>query len=1019
MRLFRSSFAFAGFLLSMTVTAAELPEPPQQHAPWVASAAPNLPDKFADIVRIIFMQGFADPRGLEYHECTQNSIHGWVLPAKPGDSQRYIVAWNGLVYPVQSVGAKADLKADLEAAMKVVQERIEQAKRDGSLMFYGRWGRMDHLESASYLNLQLLQVPLLLRLNETALAERVWALENVNRTGAISAQDAYQRFVFDWVRAQHQRSIDAWLKGDEPLARVTARALMKSAESIELELRTRNVKVEDHRGENSENRKFKYLDEIDSFELFTNQLEQRALHPRGDHEIREMLGRQDAHERLKAKWPETAARIAVLIENLDIATGYQMSNPGGITYDGSPVVQAISREGHDAVEPLIQCLENDKRVIVSYYFGHGEDPHWIVESTKEVAVQTLGRILHADSSTENLPYYVQGDGKAEAATYRKFWASIKGVQAEERWFRQLADDGAADKWHDAHYNLKKFNTGTDGWNVTYPESLRKRTAPTFTELMFKRMRSEIDKGNFEYANDYADGIGDWEPARALEPLKELSKAIDAKIEMLDTDHLEAAERVIRWRLRRGDTSALDDYASWVTRAPAPTDRFRDDLERWYRPLWEHADYAPIAAAAEKVFGPEHKPWTKRAEIWQLSKSWLLGVDAFRAMLVRELGNRNEAGKCDPKQVAYLWHLDPLAPAGDGVVSYRVCDEVASYVSWVDGSPRCELYWAEKDRDEAVKQCIDFLKTHGHLFRYRPQPAKTDGSKSKWPMATAIDHEHNEAFPLFTPLDKPATADDVAAQRSIFALDETLPRRAIALPSYPLKTHWLKCPYEAKEVPNRNYWFKRTHEGFVWQLEEVQKDGQWKRFAGYAGAHEILRLPAEELECILPASGQLPEGINVSLTPPGAIVRAEGGYQVPKELIIGSALAMKLVVSNRRLLDTEVFCHWRPGYELKVSRMQGEKPHHLDHGEYSPNLTELDKYTWLPIQSRQPLPQTTAQPRLLKPAEEATMLDLDMKDYFEITEPGIYRITLSFSESLRGDADTRGKAVDAIFNVWEK
>jgi hypothetical protein len=287
------------------------------------------------------------------------------------------------------------------------------------------------------------------------------------------------------------------------------------------------------------------------------------------------------------------------------------------------------------------------------------------------------------------------------------------------------------------------------------------------------------------------------------------------------------------------------------------------------------------------------------------------------------------------------------------------------------------------------------------------------------MATGIDHDHTEAFPLFTPLDKPATADDVATQRAIFSLEEKLPRRVIALPTYPLKTRWLKCPYEAKEVPNRNYWFKRTHEGFVWQLEEVQKDGQWKRFAGYAGAHEILQLPAEELECILPASAQLPGGINVSLTPPGVKTRADGNYESPMEMIIGSALNMKLVVSNRRLLDTEVFCQWRPGCDLKVSRIQGEKPRHSEYGEYSPSLAELDKHTWLPIQSRQPLPQIKAAPHLLKPTEEATMLEVDLKAYFDITEPGIYRITLTFSESLRNDADTRGKAVDAIFNLWEK
>jgi hypothetical protein len=49
-------------LLQRAVTA-ELPVPPQQNAPWTAPVSPNLPEKFADVVRILFMQGFADTRG--------------------------------------------------------------------------------------------------------------------------------------------------------------------------------------------------------------------------------------------------------------------------------------------------------------------------------------------------------------------------------------------------------------------------------------------------------------------------------------------------------------------------------------------------------------------------------------------------------------------------------------------------------------------------------------------------------------------------------------------------------------------------------------------------------------------------------------------------------------------------------------------------------------------------------------------------------------------------------------------
>ena len=37
---------------------------------------------------------------------------GWVLPGDPAAAPRYAVCWNGLIYPVLAIGARADLHAD-------------------------------------------------------------------------------------------------------------------------------------------------------------------------------------------------------------------------------------------------------------------------------------------------------------------------------------------------------------------------------------------------------------------------------------------------------------------------------------------------------------------------------------------------------------------------------------------------------------------------------------------------------------------------------------------------------------------------------------------------------------------------------------------------------------------------------------------------------------------------------------------------------------------------------------------
>ena len=57
----------------------------------------------------------ADPRGCAYCEISvpaddpavkpgEVKTHGWVLPAKEGETQRFAVCWNGVEYPVLSVG---------------------------------------------------------------------------------------------------------------------------------------------------------------------------------------------------------------------------------------------------------------------------------------------------------------------------------------------------------------------------------------------------------------------------------------------------------------------------------------------------------------------------------------------------------------------------------------------------------------------------------------------------------------------------------------------------------------------------------------------------------------------------------------------------------------------------------------------------------------------------------------------------------------------------------------------------
>src|ERR1035438_3559311 len=99
-----------------------LPSPPKQNSAWNAPAT-SLPSNYLSATTTLFEQGLADPRGCEYREIEVGTgsvwqgdggvvrTHGWVLPET--NSGNFAVCWNGLVYPVVSVGSKVDLTADV------------------------------------------------------------------------------------------------------------------------------------------------------------------------------------------------------------------------------------------------------------------------------------------------------------------------------------------------------------------------------------------------------------------------------------------------------------------------------------------------------------------------------------------------------------------------------------------------------------------------------------------------------------------------------------------------------------------------------------------------------------------------------------------------------------------------------------------------------------------------------------------------------------------------------------------
>ena len=233
-----------------------IPTPPEQAATWKAPET-KLSKDFVSATATLFRQGLADPRGCEYRAIEvgvgnfgglgwQGGIvktHGWIIPDSGKQRQRFAVCWNGLVYPLASIGKPADVRADALAAAKAEPEHFQQA---------GTWwhGVPPNFEdmclcdpsearSVSYESPLPIKACLLLRLGEAELAEKLWShwtsrlrsfskrppyLLSVEKSvGANKSilKDPYLALANCWIMALSDRAVGSHMRGDDHLAMVS------------------------------------------------------------------------------------------------------------------------------------------------------------------------------------------------------------------------------------------------------------------------------------------------------------------------------------------------------------------------------------------------------------------------------------------------------------------------------------------------------------------------------------------------------------------------------------------------------------------------------------------------------------------------------------------------------------------------------------------------------------------------------------------------------------------------------
>jgi hypothetical protein len=706
------------------------PVPPQQDTAWAAPAGP-----LGSAAATLFAQGLADPRGCPYHriELAMGSVwsgaedplttRGWVLP--PRDGKAWAVAWNGLVYPVLSVGAPADLRADVEVILALDRNARAKQAADPSSRFR-RFDTIHESHGAAHNTVAATKALLLLRLGEAALAEQMWRAHVSGERDV----DPYAELSVEWAWSLFDRAVTAHMRGDVALAVASTRVLAAIQPLVEAEATRRKLRRHDD--------KAPHLSFLHQLPGLSADAERRARlpAPRNAGVV--------APAALAALAP--AARVRVLVENLDEVSARQSSQPGGVDLASDPIVEALIAEGAGAVEPLLAVIETDERLTRSVHFHRDFERSRGLLGVHEAAYVAVAGILETDffraaSTGDNLSWHGAEGRRKVASAIRAHWEAWKTVPLEEHWYRVLADDAAKpDDWLAAagkitrpsnvrvHPSSTVFQTTTTTSTAAPPklrgEALRGHIAPSVSALFEKRLRG----ASVELAGQLALAYARWEPGAAATALRDqTARAIAAgKVTPDNQKHARLIIPLVERRVELGDTRALDDYAAWIRTTRPTADGWRDkDL---FALMWEHAAHPSIAAASEVMFADDGAwmpllalaPSASSHRRSELIVPELLAAPGFRKHVLRALADRRVAGTLAMKSASSAgiamhggWHTsdepagDPLAPAPKSTVDIRVCDHYAWVLS--DDKHPFRPYWPLAARDKAIAALAAKLK----------------------------------------------------------------------------------------------------------------------------------------------------------------------------------------------------------------------------------------------------------------------------------------------------------------------
>jgi hypothetical protein len=686
----------------------------------------------------------------------------------------------------------------------------------------------------------------------------------------------------------------------------------------------------------------------------------------------------------------------------------------------------LIEEGDAAVEPLLAAIESDTRLTRTVTYGRGMSIDRRVHPVLEPEFAALTGLLKTDQfrGREYDIEYGRVSRKELAGLMRDYWTRNRALPLAERWYRTLRDDAAGyARWSEAAASIVQPSNQVGPaavWAVARArrpgaapmkgEELRSRRDPSVSDLLARRVlqiaraprQRTIPDVELERACQLALVLDRWDRKAALPVIRAL---MTQAREVVDRDRAEGYNQyqglvsyVAQFavlRARGGEPAALAEYAAEIRKSNPERDQ--PNSLATFEPMWTFPYDPAIREAARWLFNDPGSPWTafvrapgnpKMQFLFHSSlyASPLLRAAGFRGAAIAAMASRSRLGtirRSGPGMLQY--ELGESTRGGftvpeadlEGIEQgvdrpYRVCDYIAWQVSTIEGSPRCELYWSEEMRDQAVEACVGFLKTLGDRFTAEAPHGSDD------PRYQAKAHL---AFPI---LDHPATKDDVRAARAIFSLEGEGEVRRLKVPGLPLKARWVG----SEDAPR-----EKDQEGWVWQAEQVRKGDRRESYCGFVGPHVIARVPAAEIQLAAagPADrwGQLSRGLDAQIAPAGP------GRDV---LTPGRPVPLIVRIRNRRGVDDEVptdFLRRGPGGRLSLRRGVSLAVFYSAPGQPGPRPPEGGPAEELmPKQADRFDPGPATRP--LGPFEALDAMPIELTEWFDLTRTGSYRVHLSLT-----------------------